>query len=404
MINAPEQQTERTGAETQPAMLHTVSSRIARARDIMADARHVAVVTKLRYMGDTIVATPCLRQLRQCVPNAEITLITSPSVATALENCPYVDRMIALHARDKSRVRQTFDLLSALRERAFTGALLLNRSFHCALTSVLAGIPIRVGYTTELRGPLITVPVPYPFDRHEVACHLNMLDALGWQTKPELPELWISPDETAKARNILLDSGWQPDIPLIAVQPGSNDAPVRAWGAERYAKVADRLANELGGQVLIIGGSSERAEAQRTQQSMTLPAINVTGRLELRQALSMIGLADLWVGNDTGLLHAAVAQGVPSVGIFGPNKLVRWGYDASLHRSLAMIPDSPARTDSDVRRCLDAISEQSVLETAHEVYSLAAQRRVRNSRLENDTRAPYRLGGDGAPVISMRRR
>jgi heptosyltransferase-2 len=158
---------------------------------------------------------------------------------------------------------------------------------------------------------------------------------------------------------------------LIGVQPGANDPQIREWGAERYARVADALLGEAGGSVAILGGEAERATGERMARAMQSPSFLLSGQLSLRRALALIGLCDLWIGNDSGLLHAAVAQRVPSVGLYGPNKVARWGYDTPRHRSLAVFPATPATDDAAVRRCLDAITEDMVLEAAREVLHSA---------------------------------
>lgn len=344
-----------------------------RARAALARAARVAVVTKFRFMGDTVVATPFLRQLRSHLPNAEITLITAPSVVTALQNCPHVDRMAALEMRDVGRWQHGRQLLHVLQSGRFDAVFALNRSLFCAILCAVARIPVRIGYVNESRGPFLTVPIPYRFDRNEVDCHLDMLRALGLPAQDALPELWFTPEERAQARTLLCSRGWSGTGFLLGIQPGANDPWIREWGAEKYARVADTLLDQHGGTTLVMGGAAERATAERMAAAMRYPPICLVGALDLRAALTVIGLCDLWLGNDTGLLHAAVAQNTPSVGLFGPNKVVRWGYDAPLHRSLVSFPAELARDDAAVRRCLDAIPEQQVLSTANAVLRAAAE-------------------------------
>ncbi len=337
-----------------------------RARAALAGARQIAILTKFRFMGDTVVATPFLGQLRRHYPNAAITLVAAPSVQTALANCPHLDRIVPLDVRGRSRWQHGRELYSVLRSGRFDVAFLLNRSLHCAATTALAAVPARIGYVNEFRRTLLTVPIPYYFDRNEVDCHLDMLRALGMPATDALPDLWISEEEQARAREILRERGWSGG-PLIGVQPGANDPGIREWGAERYARVADVLAQETGAQIVLMGGEGEGATAARMADALHAHPINLVAELKLRDALAVIGQCGLWLGNDTGLLHCAVAQRVASVGLFGPNKVVRWGYNAPRHRSLVVFPDEPARDDSAVRRCLDAIAEEDVLAAARTV-------------------------------------
>src|SRR5258708_6280316 len=118
-------------AETQRAAPSVSARRVQAVRDILAKAERIAVVTKFRFMGDTIVATPFLTQLRCCFPQAHLTLLTAPPVVEAFANCPALDRMIPVHIRGVSRWRHTRELLSLLRGGRYEAVFLLNRSLHC---------------------------------------------------------------------------------------------------------------------------------------------------------------------------------------------------------------------------------------------------------------------------------
>ncbi|HEV2471752.1 MAG TPA: glycosyltransferase family 9 protein [Chthonomonadales bacterium] len=350
--------------------------RAVELRESLSRARNVAVISKFRYMGDTIVATPFFSQLRSCLPDATITLITAPSVAEALRNCPHIDCFVPLELRGVSRWKHSLRVLGAIRYARPEAVFLLDRSLRAAIISVLAGIPLRIGYTNEFRGPLLSAPIPYHFDRNEVDCHLDMLRILGMPAQPALPELWITGEERQRALEVLAEQGFTPSSrPLIGLQPGANDPGVKEWGAARYAAVANRIADELNGRIVMMGGAAERRTADATYRTMRRDAIDLVARLDLRTALAVIGVCDLWIGNDTGLLHAAVAQRVPSVGLFVPRSAVRFGYDTARHRTL-VAPQHEAsearslRTKSrEGRRRLDAITESMVLAAAREVFS-----------------------------------
>ncbi len=406
-LNAVGMETVYTSHSRTAEVAHT--PRAEKARQALAQARRIVILTKFRFMGDTIVATPFFAQLRRHYPDADITLLAAPSVVTALANCPHLDRILPVDMSGRSRWRHGKELHAMLRAGDYEAGFLLNRSLHCAVTCWAAGLPVRIGYINEFRRPFLTVPIPYFFDRNEVDCHLDMLRALGLPARDALPDLWMTDGEKERARQILRENGWNGTGPLIALQPGANDAPIREWGAERYARVANALIAESGGQAVLMGGASERDTAQRTARALNTPPIDLVGKLPLREALAAIGQCDLWLGNDTGLLHAAVAQRVASVGMFGPNKVVRWGYDAPRHRSLVVFPAEPAGDDAAVRCCLDAITEESVLETARAVLHQPREERTTEELLSLPeavrTRPPYYAARlTAAQLVPARRR
>ena len=254
-----------------------------RARQALAQAKRIVILTKFRFMGDTIVATPFFAQLRKHYPNADITLLAAPSVVTALANCPDLDRILPVDMRGRSRWQHGKELHDLLRAGDYQAGFLLNRSLHCAVSCWAAHLPIRIGYINEFRRPFLTVPIPYFFDRNEVDCHLDMLRALGLPARDALPDLWMTEAEKERAQQILRQHGWDGSRPLIGIQPGANDAPIREWGAERYAYVANTLIAENGGQVVLMGGEAERATAERTAHALQFPVIDLVGKLPLRE-------------------------------------------------------------------------------------------------------------------------
>jgi heptosyltransferase-2 len=338
-------------------------------RESVQEAERILVVAKLRFMGDSIVATPFLAELRRLAPAANITLMCAPTAAMALMHCPYVDQLVPVEVTGRTRSEQTGQLLRLLRDQHAEVVFLLNRSVHAAWICARAEIPLRIGYLHIASWPLLDLRIPYRVERHEIDCHLDMVRALGVDAGFRLPDLWFTDVERSRSRQTLMGRGWRGEgQPLIGVQPGANDPELREWGHARFAAAADALAERIDGRVVLMGGQSERDTASRTAAVMRYPAINLVGALALRDSLAVIGQCDLWVGNDTGLLHAAAAQRVPSVGLFGPTKRARWGYEQPCHRSLSVELKRGARDDKTLRRSLDAIDEEAVIDAAMSVY------------------------------------
>ena len=80
--------------------------------------------------------------------------------------------------------------------------------------------------------------------------------------------------------------------------------------------------------------------------------------------MAVLSLADLWFGNDGGMLHAAVALGPATVGIFGPTKAGRWGYNEPRHMTVSYLPDYQVKSDAQIRECLDTITVEKVVTAA----------------------------------------
>jgi heptosyltransferase-1 len=96
--------------------------------------------------------------------------------------------------------------------------------------------------------------------------------------------------------------------------------PQKHWQESRWSKLAEKLASDLGFQVLMLGGSSDEKAAQRIQQNSRADIVSLVGKTTLRQSLALIKQANLVIGVDTGLTHMAVLSDVPTVALFGATR------------------------------------------------------------------------------------
>ncbi|MCC6728613.1 MAG: lipopolysaccharide heptosyltransferase II [Chthonomonadales bacterium] len=334
----------------------------------------IAVLTKPGFLGDTIVATPLLRRLREAAPAARIALLAGPGAQALMRGCPWVDEVIALDHREVAGLAGTLRLARRLRARRFDAAFLVNRSLRSAVAAALARVPMRVGHATESRGPLLTVRVTYDWGRPDRLCALDLLAALGAPAEPCLPELWVSGPERNAARRLLAAHGVPEAADVIAVQPGAHDPEVRRWRPERFAEAADRLAAGGGASVALLGAAGEEETAREVAGLMRARPAVLAGVTGLREALAVIASSELWLGNDGGMFHAAVALGTPSVGVFGPTKAPRWGhYETPDSITIVACPERAAASRTQIRACLDAVTVERAVEAAR--AALRAPRR-----------------------------
>jgi len=104
--------------------------------------------------------------------------------------------------------------------------------------------------------------------------------------------------------------------PLVVVHTGPTWA-VKQWPLENWAALAGRLQKEHG-MTVIQTGADVHAGSQGVPAPRIAGVLDWTGRLTVTENLALMGLAKLFVGVDSGLLHLACAAGTPAVGLFGP--------------------------------------------------------------------------------------
>lgn len=345
------------------------------ASRMIEPVRSVLVLTKHRFMGDTIVAIPLLRATRRAYPEARITLVTGAFAAEVLQNCPYVDRLIAHDpesakrtAAGKTRLATALlrEMLALHRIDRPDLCLIADRSFRTAIAALVAGGRCRAGFDTEGRGWLLTDPIPYDHDKPETECCLDILRAV----RPELPneprydprpELWLTAEEKARGGEILRVQEIAPLQPLIGVQPGASH-DYKQWRPERFAEVAQALAEESGATIVLVGyGPDELEAARRMREAMSsdVPVIDLTNKTKMRATMGVLSHLSLFLGNDTGVNHIAAALGVPTVALFGPTPAHKWGNSGPCNRVLAAPQED-----------MDGLSVAAVLEAARSLLGL----------------------------------
>ncbi len=298
-----------------------------------APVKRILISTKFRFIGDTLLAIPIFRAARAQWPDAHIALLTGKNARVLLQNNPYLDEILEFDPYKADRGTRSYaKLVQTLRQGKFDLSLALNRSFHSALTSWLGGVGIRAGFESEGRGPLLNRRVDYDREKSEIACYFDVLRAVAPDTpvNPAL-ELWISGEEAAEAR-ARLAAAWGEDVPraqLVGVQPGASQ-PGKRWSTRAFAQVADALVRDNPRVFLaVIGGPDEQDAADEMlghcRPETRARAVSFAGRCNLRGSLALVSELGLFVGNDTAIMHSAVALGVPTVALFGPTNPRKWG-------------------------------------------------------------------------------
>ncbi|HKO05823.1 MAG TPA: lipopolysaccharide heptosyltransferase II [Candidatus Acidoferrales bacterium] len=284
------------------------------------------LVRATNWVGDAILCIPALAALRARWPDAEIAVLARPWVADLYRDQALVDRLIPYDHRGRHRGIAGIERLAGeLRALRFDSAVLFQNAFEAAWIAWRAGIPERIGYARDARGPLLTrsVPVPLPGEipPHEANYYLELLRRAGWiAALPEIPpvRLRVAPDALDRAEKFLRDAGCPPDLPRVAFGPGAAYGTAKCWPANRYADLARRLAEAHGVRVLLFGAASEAAVAAEVELGAGPAVINLIGRSAIGDLPALLARCHLFVGNDSGAMHVAAAVGLPVVAVFGP--------------------------------------------------------------------------------------
>ena len=294
--------------------------------------RKKILVLRYRFIGDTILTVPFLRNLRYAEPNAYIAWVVAPGSSEVVQGIPYVDELIywdppTIHADSRGTHRTLGAKLRFIRElrtKRFDKVYVLKRSLSSAIMAFFTGAPDRVGFDTEGRGFLLTKKIPYGSGQHEVLNFLDVLKADGVPVVDDHLEAWLSPEEQQFADQFLADRGVQPGESIIGIHPFAAN-PTRAWHEDNFVELANALQQEYGGKILLFGGKGDRRLADAMSQRISPMPLMAVGSTSLRQSMALLARCRLLVCNDSGIMHLAASLQVPLVAVFGPQSPAKFG-------------------------------------------------------------------------------
>lgn len=287
------------------------------------------LVIRYRFIGDTVLAIPTLRNLRHAFPHAKIDVLAEPVSGETLALCPYKDELLYYAPRLQGEKKQAsphptglWAAARFLRARKYDRCYILRRSFSSAILPLLAGIPHRVGFATDGRGWLLQRSTPYA-DQHEVECFLDVLRADGIPVTDTYNENWTDP-ATDQRVAAALPPGDRPRVFICAKSVFEQ----KDWAPERFAALIAWLVNDWSCEIHLC--DSPGLAGYYAQIRAALPErlardwIDWSKELSIRESNSLFKRMDLAIGIDTGLLHLAASFHVPVVALFGPLEPWRW--------------------------------------------------------------------------------
>lgn len=286
------------------------------------------LVIRYRFIGDTVLAIPTLRNLRQAFPHAVIDVLSEPISGDTLAHCPYKNELLYYGPRLKGERRRhaafptsLFGAARFLRARQYDRCYILRRSFSSAILPLLAGIPHRVGFSTEGRNWLLQRSTPYP-DKHEVECFLDVLRADDIPVTSTRNENWTDAIGDRKVDSQLTAT----DRTRVFICAKSV-FDLKDWAPERFAEVITWLLCDRHCEVHFCdspGNASYYAQIVAGVPEELRRLCHDWSRLSIREAGSLMRHMQLCFGIDTGFIHIAASFHVPVVGLYGPLEPWRW--------------------------------------------------------------------------------
>lgn len=274
------------------------------------------LIVRTDRIGDVIMTTPMIRELRRTYPDAFIATLTQPYTKEIFLHNPHLN--IAL--TDDLASGTFWPTVRMLRSHRFSDALLVWPTERAAWQLFFAGIPNRVGTGHKFYGVVTFMKGVsrnnYTPLRHEADYCMDLARRIGVETDRIAPEIFVSEDEKRGARALLSRKGAQPGAPLVFLHTGTGGSSPN-WSEVRYLALLDRLLKDIPDAAIVLTAREMTPEFRR--QASTAGGrriIDISGEIAgVRGLICAIAMADVIITPSTGPEHIADALGVRCVGL-----------------------------------------------------------------------------------------
>lgn len=281
------------------------------------------IVAPAGKLGDVVCTTPVLRAIRERLPGAEIIAAGPAELHKALlSDSGLIDRYLSLE-EDGAEAR--------VRACNADAAILTGPSFSDAALFYLAGVPLIVApvvhggfspYETRPYKMLRRLIRTFPYRMGEYAPRerLRALEPLGIFANNTTKRLGFSEIAEKRIDRFFADNGVDTGKDfLVGITPSAGNK-IKEWPEERFAEVADHLAEKYRARIILVGGPADAKRVANVISRMrnARTAVNTQGMFSLDELKAFISKLDLFISVDTGPIYIAEAFDIPTVDIVGP--------------------------------------------------------------------------------------
>lgn len=277
------------------------------------------LVIRLRELGDTLLTTPVLRQLRRLHPAARIDVLCQGGSRRVLEHNPHIDGTIVLPPR--APATEFLSIAADLRRRRYDLVVDVQSLPKTALLARLVGGRERIGYRKPgWRNRLCyTRPQRQTPGEYAARQHLRLLQ----DARVDLDDVDLDFEVGPQALDAADEFVRRHLRPPFAAIFGICRFGTRAWPAEKTAAVADKL-GALGIQPFLVYGPGQEDAAAGIAARMGHRAVHGYQMPDFPTLRAILGRAEVFFGNDGGPKHAAVAAGIPTVTVCDAMHATGW--------------------------------------------------------------------------------
>lgn len=324
------------------------------------------IVKMPNWLGDLVMATPILEDLKNRFPQAKLTTLCLSHVTPLLIGNPYVDDILT-YKKPSGWIHRVMhrDVIQPLQLGEYDLGILLTNSFSSAWWFWRGNVKERLGFAGSMRSPLLTIAVPKPLQiesQHLVLTYKELLEPLGIPISKTAPKIFLNEDDQNYIEKFRSLYHLSKNHTLIGINPGAAYGSAKCWLPERFQEVTQKLLDNTSATILYFGDTQTAPLVHRICENLGERVINLAGKTTLRELIALISICNVFLTNDSGPMHIAAALQIPLLALFGSTSSIKTGPYGSgeiIHKKVECSPCYKRTCPIDFR-CMKNISSEEV--------------------------------------------
>lgn len=286
------------------------------------------LLIQFKPFGDVLLNTGYMPTLRRHFPRARIDYLVMRPYRIILEDNPWLDHLIIMEKKKKHSLdyyAERLRIILLVRKQKYDVVVDQLRGTGSAQITLLSGAPYRLGWQQKRWRWVYNYRIVRDNLRYYSRSKFDLLNPLGITEQEHNTYYRIRP-ESVQYIDRWIRRRQLENEKLVVISPASPVA-AKQWSSSHFAQLADLILSQTEYKVILLWGPGEKELSQSIAAQMKNTPI-IAPPTNFNQAGALLQKSEMYIGNDGGINHLAVALETPSIAIFGPRsnpkKWVAW--------------------------------------------------------------------------------
>ena len=261
------------------------------------------LIIRFSSIGDIVLTSPIVRLIKLKFPDCELHFLTKKKFSFLLEHNPNIDKVIEFDDSLKP-------ILESIKDNKYDYLIDLHNNLRTRRIKNALSIPdFTIDKLNFKKWLLVNLKIDNLPKTHIVERYIDTLSVFDIKNDNQPLDFFIPEKDNYKVVNETKAEFTQPFIAFVL-------------GATYYTKqipidLAVDIMNKTGLAFVLLGGKEDIKKSEEIEKRLTVPFINLCGKINLNQSASIIKQSKIVVSSDTGLMHIASAYRKPIVSLWG---------------------------------------------------------------------------------------